>query len=66
MRTSHLETATRSDVVTGEYSGTSGQNQTDAQWIANKLTARGQGTLVIRPSVERGISLGNPAVNLIR
>lgn len=53
-------------LATGDYSGTSGQNQTDAQWIADKLVARGQGTLLIRPSVERGISLGNPAVNLIR
>lgn len=53
-------------LATGDYSGTSGQNQTSAQWIADKLVARGQGTLVIRPSVERGISLGNPIVNLIR
>lgn len=53
-------------LATGDYSGTSGQNQTDAQWIADKLVARGQGKLVIRPSVERGISLGNPIVNLIR
>lgn len=53
-------------LATGDYSGTSGQNQTDAQWIADKLIARGQGTLVILPSVECGISLDNPIVNLIR
>lgn len=45
-------------LATGDYPGTSDQNQTDAQWIADKLIARGQGTLLIRPSVERGISLG--------
>lgn len=53
-------------LATGDYSGTSGQNQTDAQWIADKLVARGQGTLVIRPAVDRGISLGNPITHLIR
>ena len=32
-------------LATGEYSGTGGQNQTKAQWIADKLVARGQGIL---------------------
>lgn len=32
-----------------DYAGTSGQNQTEAQWIADKLVARGQGKLVIQP-----------------
>lgn len=52
--------------ATGDYSGTSGQNQTDAQWVAYRLVARGQGRLVIRPSEDRGIALGNPVTTLIR
>lgn len=41
-------------LATGDYSGTSGHSQIDAQWIADKLVARGQGTLVIHPSVSQG------------
>lgn len=52
--------------ATGDYSGTSGQNQTNAQWIAHRLVARGQGRLVIRPSEDRGIPFGNPITTLIR
>jgi hypothetical protein len=36
-------------LATADYSGTSGQNQTDAQWIADKLVAHGQGKLTIQP-----------------
>lgn len=53
-------------LATGDYSGTSGQNQTEAQWIADKLVARGQGTLVIQPAKDRGIAFGNPVTTLIR
>jgi len=35
-----------------DYAGTAGQNQTDAQWIADKLVARGQGQLVVTPKFE--------------
>ena len=36
-------------LATADYSGTSGQNQTEAQWIADKLVAHGQGKLEIQP-----------------
>lgn len=52
--------------ATGDYSGTSGQNQTKAQWIADRLVARGQGNLVIQPAKDRGIPFGNPVTTLIR
>lgn len=35
-----------------DYSGTSSQNQTKAQWIADKLEAHGQGVLRIQPAFE--------------
>ena len=53
-------------LATADYSGTSGQNQTDAQWIANRLVARGQGALLIRPATDRSVSLGGPSTDLIR
>lgn len=39
-------------IATADYSGTSGQNQTEAQWIADKLIARGGGELVVTPRFE--------------
>jgi hypothetical protein len=48
------------------YTGSSGQNQTNAQWIADKLEAAGGGQLVVRPAADRGISFGGPASTLIR
>ncbi|MGH8915885.1 MAG: hypothetical protein ACRDZM_15400 [Acidimicrobiia bacterium] len=42
-------------LATGAYSGTSGQNQTDAQWIADKIVAQGQGQLLIRPAFDRAV-----------
>ncbi len=55
-------------LATGAYSGTSGQNQTDAQWVADKIVAQGQGTLVIRPSYNRAVDyiVQNPITVLIR
>lgn len=50
----------------GVYTGTSGQNQTNAQWIAWRLEAGGQGRLVVRPAEDRGIPLGEPETTLIR
>lgn len=35
-----------------DYAGTAGQNQTDAQWVADKLVTRGQGRLVVTPKFE--------------
>ena len=49
-----------------DYSGTSGQNQTNAQWIAFALTARGGGNLVVRPAVDRAVPTGLPVTTLIR
>lgn len=39
--------------ATAEYSGTGGQNQTDAQWVAWRLHARGNGALTITPAFGR-------------
>jgi len=49
-----------------DYSGTSGQNQTNAQWIAHSLTARGGGNLVVRPAVDRSVPTGLLVTTLIR
>jgi hypothetical protein len=49
-----------------DYSGSSGQNQTNAQWIAYALTARGGGTLVVRPAVDRSVPTGLLVTTLIR
>jgi len=48
------------------YSGTSSQNQTDAQWVADKLEASGGAALVVNPSVGRSLSFGGPQTTLIR
>ena len=53
-------------LATADYSGTSGQNQTNAQWIADRLLARGQGTLVVRPAIDRAVPSGLPITTLIR
>ncbi len=53
-------------LATSDYSGTSGQNQTEAQFISYRLLARGQGVLVIAPSEDRSIGFGNPVSTLIR
>jgi hypothetical protein len=53
--------------ATGEYAGTSGQNQTKAQWVADKLVARGQGQLVIQPEFGRAVEFPiSPRTVLIR
>ena len=49
-----------------DYSGSSGQNQTNAQWIAFALTARGGGNLVVRPAVDRAVPTGLLVTTLIR
>ncbi len=55
-----------SPLATADYAGTSGQNQTNAQWIADRLVARGQGKLVVRPSTDRAVPSGFPVTILIR
>ena len=50
-----------------DYSGTSGQNQTEAQWVAYRLVARGQGLLVIKPEFGRAVTFNfDPRTTLIR
>ncbi len=50
-----------------DYSGQGSQNQTEAQWVADKLLARGQGQLVIRPEFGRAVEFPIlPRTTLIR
>jgi hypothetical protein len=53
-------------LAAADYSGTSGQNQTNAQWIAYRLLARGSGNLVVRPAVGRGVEFAGIGTKLIR
>ena len=43
-----------------DYSGTGGQNQTDAQFIADRLVARGQGQLVVAPVFGHSVEFNPP------
>lgn len=50
-----------------DYAGTAGQNQTNAQWIADKLVARGQGKLVVTPKFEFPFKVDSvPRTTIIR
>ena len=50
-----------------DYSGKGSQNQTEAQWVADRLLARGQGQLVIKPSFGRAVIFPTtPRTTLIR
>jgi hypothetical protein len=42
-------------LATVDYAGTAGQNQTNAQFIADKLNARGQGLLVVAPQIGHAV-----------
>jgi hypothetical protein len=54
-------------IVTIEYAGQGEQQQTQAQFISDKLHARGQGLLVVAPVVGRAVDLGAvPRTVLIR
>jgi hypothetical protein len=54
-------------LATADYSGTSGQNQTDAQWIADRLVVRGSGFLVVQPAFGRAVEFPQaPRTTLIR
>jgi hypothetical protein len=54
-------------IVTVEYAGQGEQQQTKAQFIADKLHARGQGLLVVAPLVGRAVDLtAVPRTTLIR
>ncbi len=53
--------------ATAEYAGIGGQNQTQAQWIADKLVARGNGQLEILPAFGRAVEFPvDPQTILIR
>jgi hypothetical protein len=54
-------------LATANYSGSSAQNQTDAQWVADKLVAHGQGKLTIEPLFDFPVKRDNtPRTALIR
>jgi Flp pilus assembly protein TadG len=42
-------------LATVDYAGTAGQNQTNAQFIADKLNARGQGLLLVAPKIGHAV-----------
>ena len=48
------------------YSGSSSQNQTDAQWIADKLEAAGNAVLRVTPAIGRSVSFEGVRTVLIR
>lgn len=53
--------------ATADYSGGSDQNQTAAQWIADKLVARGSGILTVAPDEGRQVFFPTaPQTDLIR
>lgn len=53
--------------ATAEYQGTSGQNQTDAQWVAHRLLATGGSALVITPKFEFPFKVDSvPRTTIIR
>jgi Flp pilus assembly protein TadG len=53
--------------ATAEYTGGSGQNQVEAQFIADKLDAGGQGVLVVAPAFGRAVEFPiDPQTTMIR
>jgi hypothetical protein len=61
-----LEGAFFTPFAQAEYAGTGGQNQTKAQFIAYRLHARGQGTLIVSPEVGRAVEFPRRESSLIR
>jgi len=54
-------------VATGIYTGSGGLAQVNAQWIADKLSLGGNGTLVVRPQYGRAVvPTGAPGTTLVR
>lgn len=54
-------------IVTAEYAGQGSQQQVSAQFIADRLVARGQGQLVVQPVVGRSVEFDRlPRSMLIR
>ncbi len=52
-------------LATADYSGTGGQNQTDAQFIADRLVARGQGQLVVAPIFGHSVEFNPPPSSVL-
>jgi Flp pilus assembly protein TadG len=61
-----LEGAFFTPLAQAEYAGTSGQNQVRAQFIADSLHARGQGTLIVSPEHGRAVEFPRAESALIR
>ncbi len=61
-----LEGAFFTPFAEAQYAGTGGQNQVRAQFIAQRLHARGQGTLVVSPEVGRAVEFPRMESALIR
>jgi hypothetical protein len=52
--------------ATAEYRGGSSQQNTKAQWIADKLSAVGNSALVVAPADGRSVSFEGTGTTLIR
>lgn len=61
-----LEGAFFTPLAKAEYAGISGQNQVRAQFIADSLHARGQGTLIVSPEHGRAVEFPRAESALIR
>jgi hypothetical protein len=61
-----LEGAFFTPFAKAEYAGTAGQNQVRAQFIADSLHARGQGTLIVSPEHGRAVEFPRAESALIR
>lgn len=61
-----LEGAFFTPLAQAQYAGTSGQNQVRAQFIADSLHARGQGTLIVSPEHGRAVEFPRAESALIR
>ena len=60
-----LEGAFFTPLATAEYAGTAGQNQIRAQFVADRLHARGQGTLVVSPGLGRSVDFPLPPESML-
>ena len=52
-------------LASAEYAGTAGQNQIRAQFVADRLHARGQGTLFVAPGLGRTVDFPLPPESML-
>jgi hypothetical protein len=52
-------------IVTVEYAGQGSQQQTKAQFVADKLHARGQGELIVAPVFGRSVGFRPPPISIL-